>query len=182
MKKAFIENGELFFNSNSRGLISLGGAYFAAIDGIEDLPSGWSTDEILREAGVTDDFFESANAVNSAWHSVSNNWLFDMLLAAWEKGASIRMTQNQIDEQATRNTGPGVDDKSFLRQSGGVDVSNWTGVKTTAWTVNGSPIVTIIQRRDVSRNRFQFPILSRKPCNVNPSIQIEIQAPGVYEI
>lgn len=180
--KAYINKGELLFNSNIRGLISLGSPYDAAVYGIENRPSGWSVDEILREAGLGDDFFESARAVDIAWHSLANDWLFETLFCAWKNGASIRMTQEQEDEKITRTSGPGVDEKSFLLQSGGVEVTNWTGVKTTRWMVNGSPIVTIIQRRDVSRTRIEFPVLSRKPSGVCQSIQIEINAPGVYEI
>ena len=180
--KAFIENGNIFFNSNSKGLINFGSPFISAIDGIEELPTGWTTEEVLSEAGCDARFFESAKAVNSAWHSLKNDWLFYTLFKEWEGGAEIRMKQHQLDEKTTDNTGPGVDEKSFLRQSGGVEVTNWVAVKTTTWTVDGVNIVTIIQRREVSRNRFEFPILSRKHSTVCASIQLEINAPGVYEI
>ena len=182
MAKAYIDNGQIMFNSNAKGLLNLGNPFDAATYGIDELPSGWSTDEILREAGLTDEFFKSAAAVNSAWHSLKNEWLFKALMAAWEGGAMIRMTDSQVDEKSTRNTGSGVDEKSFLRQSGGVDITTWAGVKTTQWMVDGSPIVTVIQRSEGTYGRADLPLLSRKPSNVCASVQIEINAPGVYEI
>lgn len=180
MKKAFVENENLMFNSNSKGLINLGNVYQVALWGVSDCPSGWSEEEILREAGMDEAFFESARTIKSADYMFVNEWLPETLYNAWTSGKSVSMSSNQTDEEKIEYRSR-YDEASWLPQSQNtIEVITWYATKVTQFFIDGSPIVTITQK-GVGSRRVELPLLTKQVSNVCPSIQVSIDAPGEYQ-
>lgn len=180
--KAYIQNGELFFNSNSKGLISFGNAKEVAIFGIadSDLPQGWSSTQILQEAGF--DEWESAIAVSTSSDMLSNDWLFQTLLGEWKKGRVIRFKESQIDKRMKKTIGGDVED-GFMPSSGNTWVTEtWSAIQTTVWSVDDEPFVTIIQEDQNRSNRIEFPVILGRRSQYLRTIQVEVTQAGTIKI
>lgn len=181
--KAYIKDGNVFFNSAHKGLLNLGCPYQGALWGLNECPQGWDSREVLTEAGFSQNFFASADAILKAINSFTSDWLAEKLYELWIGGNDIGYTCEERVEKTTQ-IDIRVDTASWAPQSREpIEIQYWTAIRVSCWLVNGNPFVTVNQEYGSSQGRPPvMPILARKPLSSFPSVQVDCVKEGLIQV